>query len=137
MADDLTQAQRHYCMSQIKSRDTKPEMLVRRLLYSMGFRYRLHNRNLPGTPDIVFSSRKKVIFVHGCFWHQHKGCRCFGTPKSNRNYWSPKLERNVNRDKRNKAALRTLGWKVLVIWECEVYKKDVEGLAKLIIKFLK
>ncbi len=121
-------------MRRIRSKDTKPELSVRSLLHSMGFRYRLHNRELPGCPDIIFPSRKKVIFVHGCFWHQHTGCRISHKPKTQVNYWGPKLRRNKKRDKLNGIKLRQSGWDVLVIWECEVekYEKDPEALKKLL-----
>lgn len=107
-------------MSRIRSKGTKPEMTVRRLLHSMGYRYRLHRRDLPGSPDLVFPKWRKAIFVHGCFWHQHPGCRISRQPKSNRDYWVPKLERNTARDAEHQAQLREMGWEVLVIWECEV-----------------
>ena len=109
-------------MSGIRSKGMKPEMAVRRLLHSMGYRYRLHRKDLPGQPDLVFPARRKVILVHGCFWHQHADpeCRIVRQPKSNREYWLPKLERNVARDAENRARLEELGWEVLVIWECEV-----------------
>lgn len=107
-------------MSRIRSKDTGPEFVVRRLLYGMGYRYRLHVRKLPGSPDIVFHGRKKAIFVNGCFWHQHQGCKVAHIPKSNREFWQAKLDRNRKRDMANQDALRDLGWDVLVIWECEV-----------------
>ena len=122
MADTVPSKRRSEIMSGIRSKGMKPEMTVRRLLHSMGYRYRLHGRELPGKPDLVFPARRKVIFVHGCFWHQHAdpGCRIVRRPKSNREYWLPKLERNVARDAENRARLEELGWEVLVIWECEV-----------------
>jgi DNA mismatch endonuclease, patch repair protein len=103
-------------------RNTRPELAVRKVLWKLGYRYRLHSRLLPGKPDICFARRRKVIFVHGCFWHQHKGERCpFRTrPASNVAYWRAKLHRNVQRDRANRAALRGLGWKCKIIWECEV-----------------
>ena len=106
-------------MRRIRSRDTKPEITVRRTLHRMGYRYRLHRANLPGKPDLVFPSRRKVIFVHGCFWHSH-ACKLAHVPASNTQYWGPKLEGNRRRDAAHAAALRKLGWKCLVIWECEV-----------------
>ncbi|CAN5317352.1 very short patch repair endonuclease [soil metagenome] len=113
-------------MSAIRSKDMKPEMVVRRLVYSLGYRYRLHRKDLPGKPDLVFGPRKRVIFVHGCFWHQHAREACLDgrAPKSNTGYWSPKLAGNVSRDKRNIAALKKMGWNVLVVWECETRKID-------------
>lgn len=104
-----------------KKHDTGPEMIVRRLLFSLGYRYRVHSCNLPGHPDIVFATRRKVIFVHGCFWHQHKSADCplYSHPRSNLDYWTPKLRRNRERDVRNEAGLRKIGWQVMVVWECE------------------
>ena len=107
-------------MSRVKSKDTKPEMIVRRLIHSMGFRFRLHRKDLPGTPDLVFPRLKKIIFVHGCFWHGHN-CRAGrNTPQTNLAYWSPKLERNRERDKENEEQLLKKGWNYLIIWECEI-----------------
>ena len=109
-------------MSGIRSTGTTPEMTVRRVVHSMGYRYRVHRLDLPGKPDLVFPGRRKVIFVHGCFWHQHSAstCRIARHPKSNQEYWLPKLERNVTRDAENLARLREMGWEVFVLWECEV-----------------
>lgn len=109
-------------MRAIQSKNTKPEMTVRKLVHGMGYRYRLHRQDLPGRPDLVFPSRKKIIFVHGCFWHQHgkKSCKLVRKPKSNKGYWLPKLESNVERDKRHQEALKKEGWDVMVVWECEV-----------------
>ena len=108
-------------MSLIRGKDTKPEMAVRRLVHSMGYRYRLHRRDLPGSPDLVFSVRRKVIFVHGCFWHRHPDstCKLARLPKSRKEFWIPKLESNASRDRRNEQALEADGWGVLVVWECE------------------
>ena len=113
--------QRSRNMAAIRSSGMKPEMMVRSLVHGMGYRYRLHAKDLPGKPDLVFRSRKKVIFVHGCFWHQHAkmACKDGRAPKSNLGYWSAKLARNVARDSRNIEDLTNLGWKVLVVWECE------------------
>ncbi|SFL09513.1 T/G mismatch-specific endonuclease [Nitrosomonas aestuarii] len=121
-------------MSRIRSKDMAPEMVVRRLLYKNGYRYRLHNKELPGKPDIVFSRRKKIILVHGCFWHQHAGCKNGHLPKSNLEYWLPKLNRNIERDKRIKTELAEMDWKVLVVWECEL--KDKDALLAKLNKFL-
>lgn len=121
-------------MSHIRSKNTKPELAVRRLVHSLGYRYRLHSKNLPGHPDLVFSGRKKVIFVHGCFWHYH-GCKKGQQPKSRLEYWRPKLEENKARDVRNQAALGDMGWKFLIIWQCEI--KDSDHLKKRIEGFLK
>jgi DNA mismatch endonuclease, patch repair protein len=107
-------------MRRIRKTDTRPELGVRRLVYGMGYRYRLHRRDLPGTPDLVFSARRKVIFVHGCFWHQHDCPLGSKKPSANPDYWHPKLARNVERDAQNRARLRAMGWDVLVVWECEI-----------------
>lgn len=110
-------------MSHIRSGDTGPEMLVRKYLFSKGFRFRLHDKNLPGKPDIVLKKYKAVIFINGCFWHSHAGCRYAKIPESNKEYWLPKLQRNKERDEKEQAALRELGWRVLVVWECSVKTK--------------
>ncbi len=110
---------RSQMMAAVRSKNTAPEMTVRRLVHSMGYRYRLHRSDLPGKPDLVFPSRGKVIFVHGCFWHQH-GCKDSHMPKSNEAYWHPKFERNRVRDAAHLNALRASGWKYLVLWECEL-----------------
>lgn len=122
MVDTVTPKRRSEIMSGIRSKGMKPEMTVRRLLHAMGYRFRLHRRDLPGKPDLVFPGRRKVIFVHGCFWHQHgaPGCKIARRPKSNQEYWLPKLDRNAARDAEHQASLRGQGWDVLVIWECEV-----------------
>ncbi len=109
--DTLSPAQRSERMSRVKSRDTKPELAVRRLVHSMGYRYRLHGK-LPGRPDLVFAARRKVIFVHGCFWHRHSGCPNCRLPKSRLAFWKPKLEANKKRDRKNQQSLRRLGWDV-------------------------
>lgn len=114
-------------MRRIRSKDTRPEMLVRRLVHRMGFRYRLHRKDIPGRPDLAFPRRRKVIFVHGCFWHQHSGCREGRLPKSNAAYWFPKLQRNKERDRVAQEQLASAGWAVLVIWECET--NDLFALA--------
>ncbi len=121
MPDSLSAARRSQNMAAIRSKNTKPEMLVRRLVHALGYRYRLHAKGLPGKPDMVFRPRQKAIFVHGCFWHQHQrpGCPGARKPKSNRRYWNRKLGRNQARDAQNLAALKLAGWKTLVIWECE------------------
>lgn len=122
MADIVTAKRRSEIMANIRSKGTKPELAVRRMLHAMGYRYRLHPPNLPGKPDIVFPARRKIIQVHGCFWHQHSdpSCGIVRRPKSNKEYWLPKLERNVVRDTEHYEQLRALGWDVLVVWECEV-----------------
>ena len=124
--DTLTQQQRSERMSRIRGRNTSPEAVVRRLLSSLGYRYRLHVGRLPGRPDVVFASRRKVVFVHGCFWHRHGNSRCrlARLPKSRLEFWMPKLEANRERDRRNLAELRRQGWKVLVVWECQLRSAD-------------
>lgn len=117
MADVLTSEQRRLNMSHIRGRDTKPEMLIRRALHARGLRYRLHDRTLPGCPDLVFPRYQTVIFIHGCFWHMH-GCSLSKVPATRRDFWIKKLEDNVNRDRNALNALQSLGWRVLIIWEC-------------------
>jgi DNA mismatch endonuclease (patch repair protein) len=135
--DKLTPERRSENMRRIKSKDMKPELLVRRLVHALGYRYRLHRKDLPGKPDLVFGPRKKVIFVHGCFWHGHnrQGCLDARRPKSNTEYWNPKLTRNRERDAERIAALRDDGWGVLVIWECET--TDDKAVQKKLRQFLK
>jgi DNA mismatch endonuclease (patch repair protein) len=120
-------------MRNIRSENTAPELVLRRLLYGLGYRYRLHERKLPGCPDIVFHSRRKVIFVHGCFWHQHSACREGRVPSSRTEYWEPKLRRNKERDAAHCAQLRAAGWKILVVWECEM--RDIESLTERLREF--
>lgn len=134
MSDHLDAEHRSLNMAAIKSRDTSPEMFVRRMLHSLGYRYRTHARNLVGKPDLVFSARRKVIFVNGCFWHSHQCDQGRRKPKSNEAYWSGKIESNVKRDERNLAGLAALGWESLVVWECEL--KDAAKLMSLLIAFL-
>ena len=124
MTDHLSPAERSRNMGKIKSKNTKPEKMVRSLLHSHGFRFRLHNKNLPGRPDITLKKYNTVIFVNGCFWHHHKNCSRANIPKSNKGYWIPKIERNKIRDKQNIAELKKFKWKVLVVWECEVKNTD-------------
>lgn len=120
MADVLTSEQRSRCMAAIKGKDTKPEMIVRKYLFSRGLRYRLHVKKRPGSPDIVLPKYKTVIFVDGCFWHGHEGCRHYRLPKTNTDFWRTKIERNISRDIRTEAELTLLGWSVIRVWECEV-----------------
>jgi DNA mismatch endonuclease, patch repair protein len=115
---------RSYNMSRIKGKDTKPEMIVRKFLFSQGFRYRLHVKNLPGKPDIVLPKYRTVIFVHGCFWHGHKGCKYFVVPKTRTEWWLTKIERNKQIDKESGKALIKAQWKVITIWECELKPKS-------------
>lgn len=123
-------------MSGIRGKNTQPEMLVRRLLHAMGYRYRLHARELPGKPDIVFRRRRIAIFVHGCFWHRHPDpeCRLARMPKSRVDFWQPKLEGNRMRDEANVAALEAMGWKVLLVWECQL--RDREQLGNMLWRFI-
>lgn len=122
-------------MRRIRKTNTKPEMRVRRLVHTLGFRFRLHRRNLPGTPDLVFPRLRKVVLVHGCFWHQHPGCRLARMPKSRLDYWEPKLRRNQERDDATRQQLASRGWDVLVIWECET--DDNAALTTILEHFLK
>ena len=126
--------QRSRIMRAVKSRNTQPEMTVRRLVHSMGYRYRLHRKDLPGKPDLVFGPRLKVIFVHGCFWHGHDCPRGSREPKTNRDYWIPKIAKTRERDKTTMERLRKMDWKALVIWECET--KDAERLGKRVRAYL-
>ena len=121
-------------MARVRSVDTKPEMFVRKLIHGMGYRYRLHCRDLPGKPDLVFRSRKAIIFVHGCFWHRHEMCSLARMPKSRVEFWSAKLEGNRLRDARKIAALQASGWRVLIVWECQLKLK--EQLAERLRQFL-
>ncbi len=129
MADHLTPEQRSDLMGKVTAKDTAPEMTVRRLLHGAGYRYRLHRKELPGKPDIVFASRKKVIFVHGCFWHQHE-CSKAKRPATNTEFWKEKLDRNIERDGHNLTRLAEMEWGALVIWECET-KQNKNLLARL------
>ncbi|MBK8191143.1 MAG: DNA mismatch endonuclease Vsr [Vampirovibrionales bacterium] len=132
--DTLTPDQRRRTMRRVRSRDTGPERRVRRALCAMGARYRLHRRDLPGAPDIVFSAQRKAIFVHGCFWHSHTCKAGRNTPRSNQDYWDAKLARNRARDADHLARLRADGWRVLILWECEL--KDADALARALAAFL-
>jgi DNA mismatch endonuclease (patch repair protein) len=135
MVDNLTKDQRSKNMSRIRSKNTKPEMIVRKKLHSLGYRYRLHKKELPGKPDIFLKKFNLAIFVNGCFWHQH-GCKKTSMPKSNKNYWTEKLKKNVIKDKKNKKTLLNMGFNVLTMWECEIVKNG-ETLEKFIIKKFK
>ncbi|NJA06448.1 DNA mismatch endonuclease Vsr [Methylococcaceae bacterium WWC4] len=132
--DKFSKEKRSEIMSKIRSKDTSPELKVRKLVFSLGYRYRLHDKNLLGRPDLVFHERKKVIFIHGCFWHQHKDCALAQLPASNLDYWKPKLARTVERDKQQIEALQRDCWDVLVIWECEI--KQLKKLEETIRHFL-
>lgn len=120
MVDSLDQAARGALMARVRGKNTRPEMIVRKLVFAAGYRYRLHVRKLPGSPDLVFPSRKKVIFVHGCFWHRHDNCAASRIPKSRVDFWSDKLNGNKARDHRSREALVDAGWQVMVVWECEL-----------------
>lgn len=132
MADNHTKEARSQNMSRIRSKDTKPEEKVRKYLFSKGFRYRKNVRTLPGCPDIVLSKYKTVIFVNGCFWHKHD-CPRFVWPSSNEAYWIPKIQRNVERDESNKRQLISMGWNVLVVWECQLKKKTIESTMRRLV----
>ena len=120
MSDVHSPATRSYNMSQIKGKDTKPELLVRQYLHAQGLRYRLHDKALPGKPDLVLPKYKTIVFVHGCFWHKHEGCRYFVVPKTRTDFWLNKIGKNVVNDERQQAELAAAGWKVLTVWECEL-----------------
>ncbi|MEA3015247.1 MAG: mismatch endonuclease, patch repair protein [Sphingomonadales bacterium] len=124
--DTLTVLERSARMAKVRGRDSKPEMLVRRLVHAMGFRYRLHDRRLPGTPDLVFPKLRKVLFVHGCFWHRHPDpeCKLARMPKSRLDFWAPKLQGNRERDLRRQGELEALGWQSMVVWECQLRHKE-------------
>jgi DNA mismatch endonuclease (patch repair protein) len=134
LADNLTPERRSANMSRIRSRDTSPELAVRRLVHRMGFRFRLHVPALPGKPDLVFPRLQRIIDVRGCFWHGHPGCIDSHIPRTRLEYWRPKLERNRRRDEENRRTLRRLGWRVCVVWECEV--KNVKKLSRRLGRFL-
>lgn len=134
MADVFEPKVRSYIMSKIRKTDTKPELAVRKHLFNRGFRYRLYDKGLPGSPDIVLPKYKTVIFVNGCFWHAHKGCKHNKPPKTNQDYWIPKIERTVERDKRNQKEISELGWKVIIVWECEIEKPNFDNTMNELIK---
>jgi DNA mismatch endonuclease (patch repair protein) len=123
MADVLTKKQRHYNMSRIRSKNTKPEEIVRKYLFSKGFRYRKNDARYPGKPDIVLPKYKTIIFIHGCFWHQHLGCKAARIPDTNSEFWKSKFEKNIARDAKEKRELEEAGWKVIILWECEISTK--------------
>ena len=139
MVDTMTPEQRSRCMSAVKGKDTKPEMIVRKYLFSKGLRYRLHVRSLPGKPDLVLQKYKTVIFINGCFWHGHEGCKYYRMPKSNTKFWESKITNNKKRDVQNEKELKELGWRVIRIWECEIRrvqdrKHSLESLYNQIVK---
>jgi DNA mismatch endonuclease, patch repair protein len=135
MVDTLTPEERSERMSRVRAQDTKPEMKLRRLIHGMGFRYRLHRRDLPGKPDLVFPGRRSIIFMHGCFWHRHEGCGLARLPKSKRAFWSAKLEANKERDQKNISTLEAAGWRVLVIWECQLRGEVREAVKEFLTNY--
>ncbi len=130
MSDTLTASQRIFCMSQNKGKDTSPEISVRGLVHSLGYRYRLHRRDLLGCPDMVFPGKKKVIFINGCYWHRHNCKKGRSMPATRENFWQSKFKKTIARDKRNLRKLRKEGWKVLVVWECQV--RRIDGLKPIL-----
>ena len=124
MSDVLTKKQRSKVMSRVRNRDTEPELRIRKLVFSMGYRYRLYRQDLPGKPDLVFSRKKKIIFVHGCFWHGHTGCPNYRPPKSNLDFWIPKINKNKANDLKVKRLLRKQGWHLLILWECQLVDEN-------------
>ncbi|MEP7336821.1 MAG: very short patch repair endonuclease [Acidobacteriota bacterium] len=132
--DTFSKEKRSEIMRAVKSEDSQAELIVRRMLHRAGFRYRLHVAALPGKPDVVFPSRRKVIFIHGCFWHLHKNCPAARHPSSNVEYWEAKLKRNVERDRKNRKKLKALGWTTLVVWECKL--KNPDAVFSALIRFL-
>ena len=135
MTDIVSRKRRSELMSRIQGRDTAPEIAVRRIAHGLGFRFRLHRKDLPGRPDLVFPKHRAVVFVHGCFWHRHGGCRYAYTPKTRVRFWTEKFRRNVVRDRQQEVALRGLGWRVLVIWECETGR--VAAVERRLLEFLR
>lgn len=137
MADVHNKTTRSYNMSRIKGKDTKPELLVRNFLFAKGFRYKLHDKKLPGKPDIVLPKYKTVIFVHGCFWHGHKNCKYFKIPSTRTEWWTAKINRNTELDTLNITSLKKQGWKIITIWECELKKDKAEKTLSALLKKLR
>jgi DNA mismatch endonuclease (patch repair protein) len=137
MIDVHTPEIRSYNMSRIRGKDTKPEVVVRKYLFSQGFRYRKNVKKLPGCPDIVLPKYKTCIFVNGCFWHKHEGCRYFVWPKSNADFWRQKIEKNISRDHQNYSDLSSAGWNIIVVWECEIKKDRFEETMNRVVSALK
>jgi DNA mismatch endonuclease (patch repair protein) len=138
MADVLSPEQRSYCMSRIRGKDTKPELLIRNGLFRLGFRYRLHQRALPGCPDLVFRKYRAVVFVHGCLWHKHD-CELFRWPRTNAKFWRTKLATNHRNDRKNLAALNAAGWRILTVWECALrgrHKRNTDSVLSEIARWL-
>lgn len=136
MVDKFSKRKRSEIMSHIKSKNTKPEITVRKIIYSLGYRYRLHRKDLPGKPDLAFIKKKKVIFINGCFWHGHSGCKKSALPDTNYEFWNDKIKNNVNRDTLNYQRLEDMDWKYLVIWQCEIKNDKLENIKSKIIHFL-
>ena len=134
LAGERVDQARSALMSRVRGKNTKPELIVRREVHALGYRFRLHRSDLPGTPDLVFPRLQKIVFIHGCFWHRHEACSRTTTPTTRASYWQEKFEQNVQRDRRNVTMLEALGWKVLVIWECETF--DRFRLAESLSSFL-
>jgi len=134
VSDRVDAAKRSQIMAKVKSKHTKPELAVRKIVHALGYRYRLHCSDLPGKPDLVFRPKRKLIFVHGCFWHRHKKCRFATTPKTRVEFWESKFRANVARDRRNRLELKQLGWQILSVWQCEL--KNVEKLTERLNDFL-
>lgn len=134
MSDPPTKPERSALMARVRRADTAPEIAVRKLLHALGYRFRLHRKDLPGTPDIVFPARKKALFVHGCFWHRHQGCKKATTPKTRVEFWKDKFAANEARDRRKLDQLRASGWHCLVVWECET--RDLPRLQGILREFL-
>jgi DNA mismatch endonuclease, patch repair protein len=134
MTDRLSPEARSALMANIRDKDTQPELAVRRLLHRLGYRFHVHHRSLPGSPDLAFTARRKVVFIHGCFWHYHDGCRFAHVPKSRSDYWCTKFDKNRARDERNLSALRESGWESFIVWECQL--ADRAALAERLLAFL-
>jgi DNA mismatch endonuclease (patch repair protein) len=130
MADNVSKKRRSEIMSAVRSTDSKPELIVRRYLFNEGFRYRLHDKSLPGKPDIKLTKYHCVVLVHGCFWHGHENCNIYVMPKTNSTFWKEKIERNLKRDAKNIKLLKSKGWRVIIVWECELRKKRREKSLK-------
>jgi DNA mismatch endonuclease (patch repair protein) len=133
--DHLTKEKRSWNMSRIRSKGTEPEIIFRKLIHRAGFRYRLYDKTLPGKPDIVLKKYKTVVFIHGCFWHGHENCRRGNKPKTHKKYWNAKIARNVARDTENISVLQSMGWRVIIIWECEL--KDLDTVLQNFNTFIK
>jgi DNA mismatch endonuclease (patch repair protein) len=134
LVDHVSSKRRSEIMAAVRSKETKPELAVRRILHALGYRYRLHDAKLPGKPDIVFKSRKKVVFVHGCFWHRHPKCKYATIPKTKTDFWNEKFQKNVRRDRLTRSKLLDMGWECLIVWQCEL--KNPESLSRKMVEFL-